>query len=101
MDRERYLHEIESQYHLVCVGLKNGKDLSALERGRFEGFIRAGLLLGVIDNRELQQLLEDIHFQVFGKSIAERKRTRKSLTPEEPMDYGQFDSPAIGRVSRR
>ena len=99
MNRERYLEEIRQQYHLVCVGLKSGKRLSALEKGRFEGFMQAGLLLGVVTNSELQQLLEDVHFKVFGKSIAERRKNQKNWVPEEDaIDYGQFERPAIERA---
>ena len=98
MDKERYLKEIRDQYHLVCISLKNGGNLAEIEKGRFEGFMRAGLVLGVVTNKELQQVLEEIHFKVFGKSIAERRNERKTWAPEDAVDYGRYDSPAIGRV---
>ena len=98
MERERYLQEIRQQYHLVCIDLKNGKSLPEIEKGRFEGFMRAGLLLGVVTQAELQQLLEDIHFKVFGKSIAERRSERNNRFTNDEIDYGQFESPAIERI---
>lgn len=101
MDRERYLKEIRQQYHLVCISLKNGKSLLDIEKGRFEGMMRAGLLLGVVTQAELQQFLEDIHFEVFGKSIAERRSDRNNRFPDDDTDYGQFDRPAIERASRK
>ena len=101
MDKEKFFGEVRNQYHLICVNIKNSNGLSELERGRFEGFMRAGLLLGVTNKRDLEQLLEDVHYKVFGQSIAERKKNRGPGFPDDEIDYGQFERPAIERVGRK
>jgi hypothetical protein len=101
MKRESYLDEIRRQYHLVCVGLKSGKTISASEKGRLEGFMQAGLLLGAVTRDELEDLLEETHFKVFGMPIGERLKDPKMRFPEDEIDYGRFDSPAIERISKK
>jgi hypothetical protein len=82
------------------VTLKSGQSISKLEKGRFEGFLRAGLVIGVTTHSEMQQLLEDVHFRVFNKTIAERKKDQKTWFPEDAIDYEQFYRPTFERTSR-
>ena len=98
MDKEQFFSEVRNQYHLVCVNIKNGNGPSELEKGRFEGFMRAGIMLGVTNKRELEQLLEDVHYKVFNQSIAERKTNRGPGFTDDDIDYGEFERPAIERV---
>jgi len=101
MGKEQFFSEVRNQYHLICVNIKNGNGPSELEKGRFEGFMRAGIVLNVTSKRDLEQLLEDVHYKVFGQSIAERKKARGPGLADDDIDYGQFDRPAIERVSRK
>ena len=98
MDKEQFFSEVRNQYHLVCVNIKNGNGPSELERGRFEGFMQAGIALGVTNKSDLEELLEEVHYKVFGQSIAERKKNRGSGVPDDDIDYGQFERPAIERA---
>jgi hypothetical protein len=100
LNKEKYLSEIEHQYRLMCVALKAGTKISELEKGRFEGFIRAGLVIGVVTYDEMQELLEDVHFTVFKKSIAERKSDGNEWCPEGAIDFKFYDSPAYERMRR-
>ena len=101
MNKEMYFSEIKGRYELMCIALKNGNDISASEKGRFEGFMQAGLLLRVTTKNELQQLLESIHFKVFGKSIAERNQGHSNWFSEDEVDYEAYDRPSIERFSDR
>lgn len=97
MNKKQFYTEVRDQFNLICINISNGQKASVQEKSRLEGFMRAGVVLGVTTNPELQQLLEDVHYRVFGESIEERKVRHNKQFPEDMIDYGQYESPAISR----
>jgi hypothetical protein len=101
MQKDQFLDEVRHHLHLIFLGIAEQHRPEPLEKARLEGFMRAGVFLGVTSNTELQALMEEIHFEVFGETIAERALQRKGHPGPDQIDYGQYDSPAIERVSGR
>ena len=79
----------------------------ALLEAKLNGFIQAGLLIEAVTRDEMQQVIDDCHFSVFGESRTDRRERLNSENtalgsvgdedPEIP-DWDSYDSPAIDRV---
>ena len=101
IDRIHFLAEVETRLARMFSANKCGYRTPAVERHRLEGFMQAGVFLGLSNNRELAELMEESHLAVFGKSIGDRRQQEKALNwSYEQVDYSAFEEPAITRKSR-
>ena len=71
----RYLEQAKE--HLVKLyGIENDKSQAYHQlKSRLDGFIEAGLVVGIVDNRELQDLIDAAHINAF-------RMTRKQCQAE-------------------
>ena len=98
-DKHCFVTALQQQFTQIFCLSKAGKDNSA-ERLRAQGFIHAGELLQLCHRQDVQQLMEAVHFQVFGCSIAERqpKESTRRQQALQQGDYSYFDEPAFERM---
>ena len=71
---------------------------------KIEGFIEAGLLIGVTTREEAQKEIDLCHLKVFGESRSERRERIEAMTKNEAVseiDWDLFDSPAFDRNSQK
>ena len=47
--------------------------------------------MGFATSQQLADLMERVHFSVFGKTIAERRESSASLWPQATIDYNHYD----------
>jgi len=97
--RELFLITLKHQFSDIFTTSKAGKDTAEL-RFRAQGFVHAGELLELCSRAEIKQLMEDVHKDVFGITVAERKpkeydRRQQAL---KLGDYDYFDEPAFNRL---
>lgn len=97
--RELFLITLKQQFTDIFNTSKAGKDTAEL-RFRAQGFVHAGELLELCSRGEIKQLMEDVHKDVFGITVAERKpkefdRRQQAL---KVGDYDYFDEPAFNRL---
>lgn len=59
--------------------------------------MQAGVFLGIATNKELSELMEDVHQSVFGESIAERRQRRSEKYHADDIDYDQYEPPTFLR----
>ncbi|WP_193164945.1 hypothetical protein [Microbulbifer hainanensis] len=100
IDQTQFLAEVEARLARMFSANKCGYRTPAVERHRLEGFMQAGVFLGLSNNRELAELMEESHLAVFGKSIGDRQQERALNWGYEQVDYSAFEEPAITRKSR-
>lgn len=93
-----FFQALQAQFTTIFTLSLQKKDNSAA-RLRTQGFIQAGELLAVCERHEVQQLMEQAHFDVFGCSIAERQpeKTRRAQALKNGDD-DYFDEPACNRL---
>ena len=93
-----FLINLRQQFADIFLVSKAGKDNSE-QRLRAQGFIHAGELLEICGRQEVQQLMEQVHLEVFGVSIAERKPSEQARRQQALKlgDYDYFDEPAFNR----
>lgn len=101
MTSDKYLDEVYTRLRALFIANKNGYSTGPAERHRLEGFMQAGVFMGLTSNAELTQLMEAVHQEVFGRPMAERKARKPVGWRDEAFDYSQFETPAFERHTRR
>jgi len=96
MNKEKYLSRVENQLRQIFQASKEGYKNSA-EKHRLEGFMQAGVIVGLVTNTELNTLMEDVHLTVFGKTIKQRKEERSIHFDDETIDYSGYEQPTFER----
>lgn len=81
-----------SIYRQSLEGLTPSKQ----ERLQFEGYMDAGIEMGVVDKVGLQSFIDEKHSEVFGQTIRERgeERKRKEGLNRESSTYESYEVPA-------
>jgi hypothetical protein len=88
MDKQNFISACNSQLITVFEKAKNHQK-DDRQKHRTEGFIYAGVMLGLITNEEANDILDKSHFEVFGESIASRKARKASI--KEAVARGDDD----------
>lgn len=97
MDKDKFIREVERQLTSIYGVLKEGYAIDARQKHRTEGFMRAGVFMGLVTNKEMNDLVAAVHEDILGETVKGR-RMRKLETPDrEQIDYSPYDTPAYVR----
>src|SRR5690554_4882176 len=94
--REQFLAETAKQLEHIYSELNLRKKLDMKMKHRTEGYMYAGQQLGLVNKKELESLMEKVHFEVFGMSIAQR-RLQKLKGEAQEVDWSYYDTPITQR----
>nr|WP_010133333.1 hypothetical protein [Microbulbifer agarilyticus] len=97
MQQEKFIEEVARRLRQLFTNSKLGMQIPVVERHRLEGFMQAGIFFGLNSKTELAQLMEEIHIEVFGKTIAERKAHAPHAWVFEEIDYRPYETPTYVR----
>ncbi len=97
MNRESYINEVTKRLTRIFSASKEGHTPADIDRHRLEGFMQAGVVLGVMTSQEMFTLRDDIHIKIFGKSYEKRKAELAQKGLSEQIDYSRYDEPAYSR----
>ncbi|MBY6190040.1 hypothetical protein KUV22_06360 [Microbulbifer agarilyticus] len=97
MQQEKFTQEVARRLRQLFANSKLGMQIPVVERHRLEGFMQAGIYLGLNSKAELANLMEEIHIEVFGKTIAEHKAEAPHAWVFEEIDYSPYETPAYVR----
>ena len=100
MNKEHYLSEIEKRLNQIFTASKEGYKAPPAERHRLEGFMAAGVFMGLASNAELAKVMNEIHVRLFGKTIEQRKKELPGSWQEEGIDYSFYDQPTFERKDK-
>lgn len=98
--RKRFLEQLKQRLLSVYRQSEQQRTPSARERFQLEGYMDAALETGLIEQEVLQAFIHQVHFDVFGQSIQERRDLRKSrgdYLKEPDSNYESYDSPTWKR----
>ena len=98
----------QTQKSKYIVGIKEllqlfygTKDLNSAYRTKLEskidGFIAAGILIGLISKPELQTIIDTEHMSAFGMTRNERREKLKFQSKGAAIDWDIYDIPTIHR----
>lgn len=96
---EIFLKSVESQLVSFYEDLKRTNKANEITKARIEGYMLAGVHLGLTDNEFLQKMVSDVHWSVFGKSI-EQRRMDKALAFHSDRDWDIYDKPSHLRAGQ-
>lgn len=97
MSRDPFISEVEVRLRRLFTASQQGYKASPAERHRLEGFMQAGVFMGLSSNKELAELMGAVHLQIFGKSISERRQESPVQWQGDTHDYSQYDQPTFVR----
>jgi hypothetical protein len=97
MNKGEFLNEVEKRLSKMFTASKEGYKAAPVERHRLEGFMQAGVFIGLVSNAELSELMESVHINVYGQTIAGRREACSTSWQNEAIDYSQYDQPAYIR----
>jgi hypothetical protein len=100
MDKHQFSSEVERQLRVIFTAIRAGHKPPEMLKHRCEGFMRAGVFMGVVNNVELSDLMEKIHLVVVGMTIQERVAKHKEKWNRELVDYSDFDMSTFERTGR-
>ncbi|MGD0279911.1 MAG: hypothetical protein ABSC11_11455 [Smithella sp.] len=78
IDKERYLDILSHIVWEYCKEIKLNDSVSEERKQYIRGYVAAARALNVFDYKELKEVIEKVHFNAFGKTIAERKQSESS-----------------------
>ncbi|MFC4700046.1 hypothetical protein ACFO4O_07765 [Glaciecola siphonariae] len=97
MTSDEFIAHCRNEIMITYQAIKDGKP-DDKQKYRTEGLIHAAKLLGLLSSKEQKDLIEDVHMQYFGESVAERRARKKSISDlKEQSPEAYFDIPAIVR----
>ena len=67
MTADQYLSEIEQRLRKHFSASRDGYKLPDQDRHRLEGFMQGAVFMGFATSQQLADLMERVHFSVFGK----------------------------------
>ena len=104
-----FMRELKSMTReLYAIGDSSSKDPKwTVLSSKLGGFIEAGLLLQVASRAEVQEHIDQIHFQVFDETREARRERKRSVSDRADAtdrathpDWSELDSPAYERKSK-
>jgi len=97
VDQRKYhstFKDIIERYHSV---LKDVGYVPTNWEGFVDGYIEAGLLLGITSEDELEKVIQESNYKIFGMSVEER---RKRYNRKKKIDENDLDIPTFIRVGK-
>lgn len=71
--KDKFLNALQKQLSEAFTAVKAGQRISIEDKYRCEGFMQAGVELGLVTDDEVSQLINSVHVSIYGESIAERR----------------------------
>ncbi|MGI9280647.1 MAG: hypothetical protein ACR2PX_13650 [Endozoicomonas sp.] len=97
MDKNTFLTEVERRLRELFNASKRSQKLSASVKHRCEGFMHAGVFMELITNDELQGLMEQIHLDIFDKTIEQARQDKAHIWQGDTTDYSLYETSPTSR----
>ena len=78
INKERYLDILSHITWEYCKEIKLNNSVAEERKQYIKGYMAAARALNVFDYKELKEVIDKVHFNAFGKTIEERKRSESS-----------------------
>ena len=75
--KKKFLKNLEAQLRESMTAARAGEKISDADKFRCEGFMQAGVELGLVSDEEIQELIKAVHLSVYGESITARRGKEK------------------------
>jgi len=97
MNKYGFIEEVEKKLKQMFESSRDGMVPPAKQRHRLEGFIEAGVFMGMARNEEIADLMEKVHYEVFNMSMQDHKMQHLFSWTDKKIDYSPYDAPTYER----
>ncbi len=97
MDIPSYQQLIKKRLEEFYLGMRDYEREDMALMSRIEGLMEAGITLKAVTKRDLEFLVDNVHLEVFGQSLAERRLDERERDRLD-QNYDAFDLPSWQRV---
>jgi hypothetical protein len=91
-----FLESVKQQLRDFYQDLRHTSKANEINKARIEGYMLAGVQIGLTNNEELKDIMINVHYEVFGKSI-EQRRIEYALEYRSEEHWEIYDSPSYER----
>ncbi|MBF0503330.1 MAG: hypothetical protein HQM09_24640 [Candidatus Riflebacteria bacterium] len=97
-----FINRLRTMLHDSYTLEKNGKSVTAEQKGEIKGFMKAGKMLGIVTFDELQIIVTEESKKVFGATFSERTKQESASSKENNSSEEKFSMiPAFMRLRNR
>lgn len=75
--KEKFLKNLEAQLRETMTVARAGGKIADADKHRCEGFMQAGVELGLVSDEDIQDLIKAVHVSVYGETIVARRGKEK------------------------
>ncbi len=75
--KKKFLKNLEAQLRETMTVARAGGKIADADKFRCEGFMQAGVELGLVSDEDIQDLIKAVHLSVYGESITARRGKEK------------------------
>lgn len=97
LNKEKFVEEVKCRLQNIFNSSKEGYRISSVEKNRVEGFMQAGVFLGITSNEELYSIMEQVHLSIFDMSIQDKKKIDEIKWNDDQIDYAGYEIPSFLR----
>lgn len=101
LNKEIFIKEVMSRLNNIFNSSKEGYRISPVEKHRTEGFMQAGVFLGIASNEELYSVMQQVHLSVFEMTIEDKKKMDEIKWNDDQIDYGGYEIPSFLRGDKK
>ncbi len=101
LHKNKFINEVKHRLKTIFNSSKEGYRVLSVEKHRAEGFMQAGVFLGLASNEELYDVMQNVHMSVFDMSIEERQKINEIKWDDDQIDYGGYEVPSFLRGKRK
>jgi len=62
-----------------------------------DGFLKAGIILDIANKDEIQKIIDEEHWSIFGITRKQRRAEKKLNKPQAESDWKIYDKPTVQR----
>ena len=62
--KDKFINEVKRRIKIIFNASKEGCRVSSMEKHRVEGFMQAGVFLGIVSNEELYGVMQKEHISI-------------------------------------
>jgi hypothetical protein len=95
---QRYLDGLRSKLRRLYL-LEEGEGQKRLAlQNNLTGYLDAAIAAELYTKEELQKIIHDVHLEVYGKTVSERRLEKADPTSDE-LDWSYFEQPTWQRLT--
>ena len=90
-EKEKFLDNFHALIEQLYIAQKSKGGANKEKKGFIDGYMHAGILIGLVEMEELQEVIDTAHMDAFGKTLEERKALiRSAQLSEDVLDIPTF-----------